>query len=54
MYFCPDLATGLTTQAISDALAEKAFGDSGFARLLKARYDQMGVLFRDVHYNAIG
>lgn len=51
MLFCPDLATGLTTQDISDELAEKVFGDSGFAKLLKARYDQMGELFRDANYN---
>ena len=51
MSFCPDLATGLTTQVISDELAEKVFGDSGFAKLLKARYDQMGELFRDANYN---
>lgn len=51
MHFCPDLATGLTTKFISDKLAEKVFGDSGFANLLKARYDQMGELFRDAPYN---
>ena len=51
MLFCPDLATGLTTQNISDKLAEKVFGDSGFANLLKARYDQMGELFRYAHYD---
>ena len=51
MLFCPDLATGLTTQVISNELAEKVFGDSGFAELLKARYDQMGALFKDASYN---
>ena len=51
MLFCPDLATDLTTQDISGKLAEKVFGDSGFAKLLKARYDQMGELFRDAHYD---
>ncbi len=49
--FCPDLATGLTTQVISDVLAAKVFGDKDFAKLLKARYDQMGELFRDAHYD---
>ena len=51
MCFCPDLVTGLTTQAISNELAEKVFGYSGFAKLLKARYDQMSELFRDAPYN---
>lgn len=51
MLFCPDLATGLTTQVISNELAEKVFGDSDFAQLLKARYDQMGELFRDAPYD---
>ena len=51
MLFCPDLATGLTTQVISNELAEKVFGDQGFAKLLKARYDQMGELFRNAHYD---
>lgn len=51
MLFCPDLATGLTTQDISDELAAKVFGDKDFAKLLKARYDQMGELFRDAHYD---
>lgn len=51
MLFCPDLATGLTTQVISNELAEKVFGDKSFAELLKARYDQMGHWFRDAHYN---
>ena len=51
MLFCPDLATGLTTQVISNELAEKVFGDSDFAKLLKARYDQMGELFRAANYN---
>ena len=51
MYFCPDLATALTPQAISKELAEKVFGDSGFANLLKARYDQMSKLFRNAHYD---
>ena len=51
MLFCPDLATGLTTQVISDELAAKVFGDKDFAELLKARYDQMGELFRDAHYD---
>lgn len=51
MLFCPDLATGLTTQVISDELAAKVFGDKDFAELLKARYDQMGELFRDANYN---
>ena len=47
----PDLATGLTTQVIANELAANVFGDRGFAKLLKARYDQMGKLFRDAHYN---
>ena len=55
LIFCPDLATGLTTrlntQVMAEELAEKVFGDRGFAKLLKARYDQMGKLFRDAHYN---
>ena len=51
MLFCPNLATGLTTQVISDELAAKVFGDKDFAKLLKARYDQMGELFRDANYN---
>ena len=51
MCFCPDLVTGLTTQVISNELAEKVFGYSGFAKLLKARYDQMSQLFRNAHYD---
>ena len=51
MSFCPDLATGLTTQVISDELAAKVFGDKDFAKLLKARYDQMGELFKDARYD---
>lgn len=51
MYFCPNLATGLTTQTISAELAKTVFGDSGFAELLKTRYDQMVHWFRGAHYN---
>ena len=51
LIFCPDLATGLTTQVIANELAANVFGDPGFAELLNARYDQMGELFRDAHYN---
>lgn len=51
MLFCPDLGEGLTTKALSDLLAKKVFGDQGFAKLLKARYDQMGELFKDASYD---
>ena len=51
MLFCPDLGGELTKEAMSGFLAEKVFGDSGFAKLLKARYDQMGELFRNAHYD---
>lgn len=51
MLFCPDLGERLTTKALSDLLAKKVFGDQGFAKLLKARYDQMGELFKDASYD---
>ena len=51
MLFCPDLGESLTTKALSDLLAKKVFGDQGFAKLLKARYDQMGELFKDASYD---
>ena len=54
MLFCPDLGGGLTKEAMSGFLAEKVFGDKSFAELLKARYDQMGELFRDADYNNEG
>ena len=54
MLFCPDLGGELTKEAMSGFLAEKVFGDSGFANLLKARYDQMGELFRNADYNNEG
>ncbi len=50
MLFCPDLGETLTTQEMSTFLAGEVFGDQGFARLLKARYDQMGQLFKNASY----
>ena len=54
LIFCPDLATDLTTQVIAKELAANVFGDSGFAELLKARYKQMGDLYKNAHYNCEG
>lgn len=54
LIFCPALDTGLTTQVISDELAAMVFGDSDFANLLKARYDQMGTLYYNTQYDDDG
>ena len=54
MFFCPDLGEKLTTQVMSDLLAKKVFGDESFAELLKARYVQMGQLFKATPYDNSG
>lgn len=51
MSFCPHLGERLNVQAMSRFLADQVFGNKDFAGLLKARYDQMGNLFRDAHYD---